>query len=180
MSTDLIDFLLIKEKFLQFLEDDNNVYKYQEQYINYINCINNSISDSIEEHLIMFILFIQKEKGTCRIHNNKNERLIEKEVIIESQKILKKYKTSKILNINTILNFEKNIIYKNTIEYGSNFDNVLFEPITDINKKNLYSILENLQNINRLRKINNCKIYDNLQKTINYLLCFYYFQYDIL
>jgi hypothetical protein len=179
MSTDLIDFLNIREKCLQFLNDEDNRYKYRTYYIDNIN---DSIETEIENQLVMFILLIKKEAGTCRTHNTcdalKKQSKTEVEIISESLKILTKYKLNKIAEINTILNYEKNIFYENTIGYsGIQIINVWFDPITDINTNNLYYILQNLWDISSLREINNCKINDKLNSIIRYLKCFETFKY---
>ena len=64
MSTDLIDFLNIRNKFILFLNDEDCLYKYRQYYI---SCINDSIETQIEEQLINYILFIQKELSLIHI-----------------------------------------------------------------------------------------------------------------
>ena len=151
------------------MEDATNVYKYKQHYI---KCINDtSIESIIEDQLIMFLLFIQRERGTCRYHNNKNEWTTEKVIIFESHKILKKTKIYKIYDINTILHYESKIIYENNEEYGCKYD-INFASILDINDNNIYPILQNLMSIKCLRKLNNHKNIDNLNKIIDYLECF--------
>ena len=90
MSTDLIEFLNIKDKFVSFLNDKNCLYKYLKYYINTIDksIIDESIEKQIEEQLINYILFIKKEGTTSRYNNT------ETEIITESQNLLKKIKSS--------------------------------------------------------------------------------------
>ena len=90
MSTDLIEFLNIKDKFVSFLNDKNCLYKYLQYYINTIDksIIDESIEKQIEEQLINYILFIKKEGTTSRYNNT------ETEIITESQNLLKKIKSS--------------------------------------------------------------------------------------
>ena len=63
MSTDLIEFLNIKDKFVSFLNDKNCLYKYLQYYINIIDksIIDESIEKQIEQQLINYIL-LAKEK----------------------------------------------------------------------------------------------------------------------
>ena len=89
MSTDLIEFLNIKNKFVSFLNDTNCLYKYIQYYMNRINdSIDESIEKQIEEQLINYILFIKKESTTFCGNN------IEIEIITDSQSLLKKIKYS--------------------------------------------------------------------------------------
>jgi len=97
MSTDLIEFLNIKDKFISFLNDKNCLYKYLQYYTKTINesIINESIEKQIEDQLINYILFIKKEGTTCCCNNvfkinSKNEA----EIITESLKLLAKFKSS--------------------------------------------------------------------------------------
>ena len=179
MSTDLIDFLNIKNKFVKFLNDKICCpYKYRQHYI---SSINESIETLIEEQLINYILFIQKEVTTCRGHNTgdilKKQCEIEVEIITESQKLLKKFKTSIINDINIILKLEKNVNYKNKIYHFVEYS-INFQPITDISFTDLYPIIQNLQAINILRYINNKTVDDNLRFIIRYLMCFNYKSLD--
>ena len=180
MSTDLIDFLNIRNKFISFLNDENCLYKYRQYYI---SCINDSIETQIEEQLINYILFIQKEFTTCRAHNTgdilKKTSKTEVEIITESQKLLKNFKTSIINDINDILKLEKNVNYKNKIYYSIEYD-IDFHVITHMNFSDLYPIIQNLQAINILRYINDKTVDDNLCFIIRYLLCFNYFKYNSL
>ena len=89
MSTDLIEFLDIKNKFVLFLNDTNCLYKFRKNYINTIcDPLDESIEKYIEEQLINYILFIKKE-GTNYLANN-----TEIEIITKSKNLLKKIKCS--------------------------------------------------------------------------------------
>jgi hypothetical protein len=96
MSTDLIEFLQIKHKFELLLNNKNCLHKFCQNYINTIcDPINESIEKLIEEQLLNYILFIQKE-STTYCHNNyfKLQSKSEIEIITESQNLLKKIKYS--------------------------------------------------------------------------------------
>ena len=89
MSTDLIEFFNIKNKFVSFLNDKNCLYKYLQYYINKIDrSIDETIEKQIEEQLINYILFIKKESTTFCYNNT------EIEIITESLNLLKKIKYS--------------------------------------------------------------------------------------
>jgi hypothetical protein len=96
MSTDLIEFLQIKHKFLLFLNDKDCLYKFCQNYINTIcDHIDESIEKLIEEQLLNYILFIKKESTTyCPNNYLKLQSNSEIEIITESQKLLKKIKNS--------------------------------------------------------------------------------------
>jgi hypothetical protein len=177
MSTDLIEFLNIKKQFTEFLENKKeNLYKYREYYLNYINN-SESIEEEIEQQLVMIILFIRKETTTCRGHHTgellKQQSDLEYNIITNSCKILTKFKDSKINDINNILMIEKHKTYNNNIQYGIKYD-INFELITFINITNLQPIFENLYVISRLRNLNNEIVDDNLEQTLRYLNCYYY------
>lgn len=180
MSTDLIEFFKIKDKFLSLLNDKNSRYLYWKHYI---NTVNESVTTQIEAELIYYILFIQKECSTFRIRNNvnilQNKYNSKKEIVFESQNLLKKFKATKIIEINIILKFEKNIIYENKIKYGVEYT-IDYHLIVDINFSELYSIIKNLEAIHILRNINNKIVDDNLCVIIRYLLCFNYFNYNFI
>ena len=87
MSTDLIEFLDIKNLFITF---SNNNNKYKNFHIKEIN--NLSIEDSIIYQLIIIISVIIKKQ---QIYNyDENEYKFEKLIISESKKLLKKIKPS--------------------------------------------------------------------------------------
>lgn len=87
MSTDLIDFLNIKNLFITF---SNNNNKYKNYYIKKIN--NLSIEDEIIYQLIIIISIIIKKQ---QIYNyDENEYQFEKIIISESKKLLKKINPS--------------------------------------------------------------------------------------
>jgi|688.fasta_scaffold137568_2 hypothetical protein len=89
MSNDLIEFLIIKNKFVSFLNDTNCLYKYRQYHINRIN---ESIEKQIEEQLINYILFIKKEYTTFDSLKFQYKAVIE--ILNESQNLLKKFKSS--------------------------------------------------------------------------------------
>jgi hypothetical protein len=89
MSNDLIEFLIIKNKFVSFLNDTNCLYKYRQYHINRIN---ESIEKQIEEQLINYILFIKKEYTTFDSLKFQYKAVIE--ILNESQNLLKKFKPS--------------------------------------------------------------------------------------
>ena len=87
MSTDLIDFLNIKNLFITF---SNNNNKYKNYHIKEIN--NLSIEDAIIHQLIIIISAIIKKQ---QIYNyDENEYQFEKQIITESTKLLKKINPS--------------------------------------------------------------------------------------
>jgi hypothetical protein len=90
MSTDLIDFLDIKNLFLKF---SNNNYKYKNYHIKEIN--NLSIEDAIIYQLIIIISAIIKKQQTYNY--DENEYQFEKQIITESTNLLKKINPSIIL-----------------------------------------------------------------------------------
>ena len=83
MSTDLIEFLNIKNLFLKF---SSNNYKYKNYYIKENN--NLSIEDEIISQLLIFISIIIKKQQMY--HYDENEYQFEKIIITESNKLLKK------------------------------------------------------------------------------------------
>jgi hypothetical protein len=87
MSTDLIEFLDIKNLFLEF---SNNNYKYKNCHIKEIN--NLSIEDEIIYQLIIIILIVIKKQQTYNYDDN--EYQFEKIIITESTKLLKKINPS--------------------------------------------------------------------------------------
>ena len=165
MSTDLIEFSNIANKFLEFLQDKNNVYKYRQSYLDYIH---NSIEEEIEYQLVMFISFIQKEGTTCRGHNTgellKQQCKIEGEIITDSLKLLENFKSSKIAIINNIFKMEQKNTYKN--EYKNDYNNIYKERklptnldlIKDINYENISTLIYNIDCLYRLKKNNNYDI----------------------
>ena len=161
MSTDLIDFSNIANKFREFLQDKNNVYKYRKYYLDYIY---NSIEAEIEHKLVAFILFIQKEGTTCRGHNTgellKQQCKIEGEIITDSLKLLENFKSSKIVIINNIFKMEQKNTYKNDYDdiYGKCEHPTNLELINDINCENISTLIYNIDCVYRLKKINNYEI----------------------
>jgi hypothetical protein len=87
MSTDLIDFLNIKNLFITF---SNNNNKYKNYHVKEIN--NLSIEDAIIHQLIIIISAIIKKQQTYNYDDN--EYQIEKKIITESKKLLKKINPS--------------------------------------------------------------------------------------
>jgi hypothetical protein len=176
MSTDLTEFLQIKEKFLAFLNDARNLYKYRPYYI---KDINDSNEKETEYQLLLFISIIKTEAGKCRCHDNTGyESSIEHSTILESQKLLKIIKPSIISEINKILNFEKNNTYKKNISLCGSIYTIKFDLVSDINEDNIYpTILQNLFEIRYLKQLNKLPIEYNLQKTIDYLDCFRLYKY---
>ena len=172
MSTDLIDFSNIANKFFEFLQDENNVYKYREYYLDYIH---NSIEEEIEYQLVMFILFIQKEGTTCRALNRgellKQQYKIELEIISDSLKLLEKFKYSKIAIINNIFKIEQKIKYKNDYDdiYGKCELPCDLNLIKDINYKNISTLINNIDCIYNLKKINNYEISSEIIEINKYL-----------
>jgi hypothetical protein len=172
MSTDLIDFSNIANKFCIFLRDKDNVYKYREYYLDYIY---NSIEEEIEYKLIAFILFIQKEGTTCH-GDNRGERLnpqckTELEIISDSFKLLEKFKYSKIAIINSIFKMEQKIKYENDSDdiYGKCELPTNLDLIKDINYENISTLIYNIDCIYRLKKINNYEISSEIIEITQYL-----------
>jgi hypothetical protein len=95
MSTDLIDFLNIKNLFLKF---SNNNYKYKNCHIKKID--NLSIEDEIIYQLIIIISFIIKKQKIYNYYDN--EYQFEKIIITESKKLLNKINPSITLLENKI------------------------------------------------------------------------------
>jgi hypothetical protein len=87
MSTDLIDFLNIKNLFITF---SNNNNKYKNYHVKEIN--NLSIEDAIIHQLIIIISAIIKKQQTYNYDDN--EYQFEKKIITESKKLLKKINPS--------------------------------------------------------------------------------------
>jgi len=176
MSTDLTEFLQIKDKFLAFLNDARNLYKYRIYHIQYTN---ESTEKDFEDQLLLFISIITTERGKCRCHDNTGyESSTEINTISESQKLLKKIKPLIITEINKVLSFEKTQTYENNISLCGSIYTVKFDLVSDINEENLYpTILQNLFNLKYLKKLNNCSIEYNLQKIIDYLDCFRLYKY---
>jgi hypothetical protein len=87
MSTDLIEFLNIKNLFITF---SNNNNKYKNYHVKEIN--NLSIEDAIIYQLIIIISVIIKKQQTYNYDDN--EYKLEKTVITESTKLLKKINPS--------------------------------------------------------------------------------------
>jgi hypothetical protein len=82
MSTDLIEFLNIKNLFIEF---SNNNYQFNKNY-------NLTIEEEIVCQLLIFISTILKNKiGNCKIE-------LKKQIITESLKLLKKINPSIISN----------------------------------------------------------------------------------
>jgi hypothetical protein len=90
MSTDLIEFLNIKNLFIKLLNSNKNNYKYLSYHSEEIN--NLSIEDTIIYHLIIIISVIVKKQQTYNYDDN--EYQFEKIIITESTKLLKKINPS--------------------------------------------------------------------------------------
>ena len=162
--------LEIKHDFLQFLNDNNNCYKYKKSEIENVNFHTKNTN-----LLLLIIEIIKKERSVSRYHGD-CEFIIETNIIVRCQKLLKMMKQDIVNNINNILQVEKNIKYDINISFGSIF-NINFDLITDINEDTLLSIYLNICDIINLKKINNYIVGKKLQEINYYLDCFRLFKF---
>jgi hypothetical protein len=174
-------FFITVNKFLKLLQQQNNIYKGTDFYINHINNLLSEDKLSISKCSIFIIMAIYNENLCYRHHliNNKN-RTIEKEVINEMIFILSNDSVLVhfIKKINDILSINLENYYHNyTRHYGCEL-HINYEPITNVNSENIKDIYENFHKIKRLIIISELQeTYDmeEINEIDNYLFCLFYY-----
>ena len=174
-------FFIILNKFLNVLQDQNNIYKNKDFYIDTINNLLKEDKLSIRNCSTFIIMSIYNENVT-QYHsiNHKQSKLIEKEIInnliyILSQNAILVHVIEIINNI-LLVNFEE-YYDKYKENYGCEI-NINYNAIAEINNENIKDIYENFHKIKRLiliAKLEESFDMREINEIDNCLFCLFYY-----
>ena len=174
-------FFIILNKFLNVLQDQNNLYKNKDFCIDTINNLLKEDKLSIRNCSTFIIMSIYNENLT-QYHsiNHKQSKLIEKEIInnliyILSQNAILVHVIEIINNI-LLVNFEE-YYDKYKENYGCEI-NINYNAIAEINNENIKDIYENFHKIKRLiliAKLEESFDMREINEIDNCLFCLFYY-----
>ena len=174
-------FFIILNKFLNLLQDQNNIYKNKDFCIDTINNLLKEDKLSIRNCSTFIIMSIYNENVT-QYHNtnNRQTKLIEKEIInnliyILSQNAILVHVIEIINNI-LLVNFEE-YYDKYKENYGCEI-NINYNAIAEINNENIKDIYENFHKIKRLiliAKLEESFDMREINEIDNCLFCLFYY-----
>ena len=174
-------FFIILNKFLNLLQDQNNIYKNKDFCIDTINNLLKEDKLSIRNCSTFIIMSIYNENVT-QYHsiNHKQSKLIEKEIInnliyILSQNAILVHVIEIINNI-LLVNFEE-YYDKYKENYGCEI-NINYNAIAEINNENIKDIYENFHKIKRLiliAKLEESFDMREINEIDNCLFCLFYY-----
>ena len=174
-------FFIILNKFLNLLQDQNNLYKNKDFCIDTINNLIKEDKLSIRNCSTFIIMSIYNENLT-QYHsiNHKQSKLIEKEIInnliyILSQNAILVHVIEIINNI-LLVNFEE--YYDKYKEYYGCEISINYNAIAEINNENIKDIYENFHKIKRLiliAKLEGSFDMREINEIDNCLFCLFYY-----
>jgi hypothetical protein len=174
-------FFIILNKFLNLLQDQNNIYKNKDFCIDTINNLIKEDNLSIRNCSTFIIMSIYNENLT-QYHNinNKQTKLIEKEIINNLVYILSQnavlVHVIEIINNILLVNFEE--YYDKYKEYYGCEININYNAIVEINDKNIKDVYENFHKIKRLiliAKLEETFDMKEINEIDNCLFCLFYY-----
>lgn len=174
-------FFIILNKFLNLLQDQNNIYKNKDFCIDTINNLIKEDNLSIRNCSTFIIMSIYNENLT-QYHNinNKQTKLIEKEIINNLVYILSQnavlVHVIEIINNILLVNFEE--YYDKYKEYYGCEININYDAIAEINNENIKDVYENFHKIKRLiliAKLEESFDMREINEIDNCLFCLFYY-----
>jgi hypothetical protein len=174
-------FFIILNKFLNLLQDQNNIYKNKDFCIDTINNLLKEDKLSIRNCSTFIIMSIYNENLTQYNNtNHKQTKLIEKEIInnlvfILSQNVILIHVIEIINNI-LLVNLEE--YYNNYKEYYGCDININYDAIVKIDSDNIKDVYENFHKLKRLiliAKLEESYNMKEINEVDNCLFCLFYY-----
>ena len=174
-------FFIILNKFLNLLQDQNNIYKNKDFCIDTINNLLKEDKLSIRNCSTFIIMSIYNENVT-QYHNinNRQTKIIEKEIINNLVYILSQ--NNILVHVIEIIN---NVLLVNLEEYYDNYKeyygcdiSINYDAIVEINNKNIKDVYENVHKIKRLiliAKLEESFDMKEINEIDNCLFCLFYY-----